>query len=145
MTVKDNLIMGSFCKSARDSIRENLDFVLNLFPVLKDRLHNLANTLSGGQSQMLALGRAIMSNPKMLMLDEPMLGVAPVLRKEFSNALDYLREKRIAVLISEQELYLTIKNTDIIYMINDGRITDRGTPEEYKLGKNLDELYFIKK
>jgi branched-chain amino acid transport system ATP-binding protein len=145
MTVKDNLIMGSFCKNARGSFEENLPFVYSLFKVLEEKKNDLANTLSGGQAQMLALGRAILSKPRLLMLDEPMLGVAPVLRKEFSNALVNLRKKNISVLITEQELYLTLKNTDIIYMINDGRITDRGTPEEYKASKNLDKLYFVKK
>jgi branched-chain amino acid transport system ATP-binding protein len=145
MTVRDNLIMGSFSKNARSSFNENISFVYNLFPVLEEKQNDLANTLSGGQSQMLALGRAILSQPRLLMLDEPMLGVAPVLRKEFSNALENLRKKKITVLITEQELFLTIKNTDMIYMISDGRITDRGTPKDYRLSKNLDELYFIKK
>jgi branched-chain amino acid transport system ATP-binding protein len=145
MTVKDNLIMGSFARNARDFVEENLSVVYSLFSVLEEKQNDLANTLSGGQAQMLALGRAILSQPRLLMLDEPMLGVAPVLRKEFSNALVNLRKRNISVLITEQELYLTLKNSDIIYMINDGRITDRGTPEEYKASKNLDELYFVKK
>jgi branched-chain amino acid transport system ATP-binding protein len=144
MTVRDNLIMGSFSKNARSYFNENSSFVYNLFPVLREKRNDLANTLSGVQSQMLALGRAILSQPRLLMLDEPMLGVAPVLRKEFSNALENLRKKKITVLITEQELFLTIKNTDMIYMISDGRITDRGTPKDYRLSKNLDELYFIK-
>jgi branched-chain amino acid transport system ATP-binding protein len=143
MTVRDNLVIGSFSKNARRAIDENMEFVFNVFPVLKEKQNALAITLSGGQAQMLALGRAILSNPKILMLDEPMLGVAPVLRKAFSNALESLKERNITVLITEQELFLTISITDIIYMINMGRITDRGTPEEFKLSKNLDDLYFI--
>ncbi len=145
MTVKDNLVIGSFSKNGLRAIDENMEFVFNVFPALKEKQNTLANTLSGGQAQMLAVGRAILSNPKILMLDEPMLGVAPVLKKAFSNALESLKEKNITVLITEQELFLTISITDIIYMINSGRITDRGTPEEFKLNKNLSDLYFLNK
>jgi branched-chain amino acid transport system ATP-binding protein len=144
MSVRDNLILGSYSKAARESNAKNLDLVFALFPVLKEKQHDLANTLSGGQSQMLAIGRALLANPKVLMLDEPMLGVAPVLRSEFSAALEKLKGMNITVVITEQELFLTISRTDIVYIINDGLITDCGTPEEYLKGKDLKSLYFCK-
>jgi len=94
---------------------------------------------------MLAVGRAILSNPKLLILDEPMLGVAPVLRKMFSYALDKLKKKNISVLVTEQELFLTIKNTEKIYIIQDGLITHSRTKEEYLSDKKLGALYFTNK
>jgi len=145
MTVKDNLVIGSFCKNARPMIDENMEFVFNVFPVLKEKQNAYANTLSGGQAQMLAVGRSILSNPKLLMLDEPMLGVAPVLRKAFSIALERLKEKNITILITEQELFLTINSTDMLYTITMGKIADKGTSEEFQLSSSMNDLYFMNK
>lgn len=143
MSIRENLLMGAYCKRTRSSIDENMELVFNLFPVLKERQNDPANTLSGGQSQMLALGRALLSNPRLLMLDEPVLGVAPVLKNEFSKALSNLKDKKkLTVLITEQEIFLTVRNTEMICIINDGVITERGTPEFLKKEKNLQEIYF---
>ena len=143
MSVRENLLMGAYCKRARKYIDENMELVFGLFPVLKERQHDPANTLSGGQSQMLALGRALLSNPRLLMLDEPVIGVAPVLKNEFSKALNNLKnKKKLTVLITEQEIFLTVRNTEIIYILNDGMIAERGTPEYLKQEKDLQEIYF---
>jgi branched-chain amino acid transport system ATP-binding protein len=143
MTVRENLLMGAYNKRARAYIDENMDLAFGLFPVLKDRQDDLANTLSGGQSQMLALGRSLMSNPRLLMLDEPGLGVAPVMKNELSKALKNLKTKNISVLITEQEIFLTVRNTDMMYIINDGMIIEKGTPDNLKREKDLRELYFV--
>ena len=145
MSVQDNLLLGSFSRSARGYIDENLSFVFSLFPILKEKRNDQAKTLSGGQAQMLALGRAILSNPKLLMLDEPMLGVAPVLRKEFSNALNKLRDKDVSVLITEQELFLTMKDTEIIHVLQDGVFTHSGSTDEYRSKQDIEGLYFSNK
>jgi branched-chain amino acid transport system ATP-binding protein len=142
MKVRENLLMGAYNKRARFAIDDNMDLVFGLFPMLKDRQNDLCNTLSGGQSQMLAVGRALMSNPRLLMLDEPGLGVAPVLKNELSKALKDLKKKNISVLITEQEIFLTVRNTEVIYILNDGTIIEKGTPENLKKEKNLRELYF---
>jgi len=143
MSVKDNLIMGAYNKNARESIDENMELVFRLFPVLKERQNDLANTLSGGQAQMLAIGRALLSKPRLLMLDEPVIGVAPLLKNEFSKVLSNLKKKKVTALITEQEIYLTVRNTEMIYIINDGIITEKGTPEYLKQEKDLKELYFV--
>jgi len=143
MTVKENLIMGAYNKNARKSMNENMELVYHLFPILKERQNNIANTLSGGQAQMLAVGRALMSNPRLLMLDEPLLGVAPILKNEFVKVLDNLKKKKVTVLITEQEIFLTVRITDMIYIMNDGKITERGTSEQLKKEKDLQEIYFI--
>jgi branched-chain amino acid transport system ATP-binding protein len=145
MSVMDNLLLGSFSRNARAYMDENLDFVFSLFPVLKEKQSDQAKTLSGGQAQMLALGRAILSNPRLLMLDEPMLGVAPVMRMEFSNALDRLRKRNISLLVAEQEVFLTLKNTEIIHVLQDGTLTHSGETAEYRSHTNLEGLYFCKK
>ena len=142
MSVRDNLMLGAFNRKARKIWEENIEYVFDLFPVLKSKQSDQAITLSGGQSQMLAVGRAIMSIPRLLMLDEPMLGVAPALRQEFSLALDLLKNKNLTVLITEQELYLTMKNTDTVLLINNGVVTEGGTPEELKKNEDLQQLYF---
>ena len=112
MTVQENLELGAYVKRARQNADENLDFVFTLFPRLKERRNQKAGTLSGGEQQMLAIGRALMSSPKLLILDEPSTGLAPILIEELFRSLDALRERKqqLTIILVEQRVPLASRS-----------------------------------
>lgn len=125
MTVEENLIMGAYLYNIKkdEKIRNIIEIVYNLFPILKERRTQKAGTLSGGQQQMLAIGRALMTNPKILLLDEPTLGLSPKLANEVLETVVKLREELgISVLLVEEKVLLATRVADRIYLINQGRI-----------------------
>jgi branched-chain amino acid transport system ATP-binding protein len=145
MSVKDNLAMGSYSECAkslfntigysgwflrRQSVQSNLEAVFNLFPILKERQKQQAGSLSGGEQQMLAIARAMMSSPKILILDEPSLGLAPNLVKEILRLLVKLREKGLTILLVEQDATAALKVADRGYVMERGRIAIEGTAKE---------------
>ncbi len=131
MTVKTNLTLGAY---PRRPNRETLELVFDVFPALKDRLQQRAGTLSGGQQQMVAVGRALMSRPRLLMLDEPSTGLAPAVAKAAFNALGSLKGRGMTLLVAEQQVPLALSVADRGYVLENGRITLEGTPQE--LDKN---------
>jgi branched-chain amino acid transport system ATP-binding protein len=133
MTVKTNLVLGAY-PSRPD--RETLELVYDLFPRLKERLRQQAGTLSGGEQQMLAVGRALMSQPRLLMLDEPTTGLAPIVAQAAFEALEGLKTKGMTLLIAEQQVPLALSVADRCYVLENGRIRLEGPPDE--LGQNPD-------
>ncbi len=132
MTVRENLILGAYSRRRRDreSREEDLERVLELFPVLGERLRSPAADLSGGQQQMLAVGRGMMAHPSILLLDEPSLGLAPIVTREMFETFEKLRAGGITVMIVEQQAIQTLRLSDRAYVIERGRIIVEGTSDK---------------
>jgi branched-chain amino acid transport system ATP-binding protein len=138
LTVRENLELGAYTRRARERIVETLELVFNLFPRLKERLHQKAGSLSGGEQQMLAIARALMTRPKVLMLDEPSQGLAPKIAWEVAETLDKIRrEVGISVILVEQNVALALEKADYIYLLEQGRVVLEGFREEV-LARKLD-------
>ncbi len=127
LTVQENLLMGAFFRSGEKEIRQDLEEVFQLFPRLKERKSQKGGTLSGGEQQMLALGRGLMSRPDLLMLDEPSLGLAPKLVQEVFGIIRSIHEKGITILLIEQNALAALEVADFGYVLQSGTITLTGT------------------
>lgn len=138
LTVEENLKMGAFVTG---SFQNNVGMVYDLFPRLKERKKQLANTLSGGEQQMLAVGRALMGDPRLLMLDEPSLGLAPVLIDEMFGVLTQLGEKGLSILLVEQNAVRALKISDRAYVLENGNITYSGKADEMLNDDRLKKAY----
>lgn len=141
MTVEDNLRMGAFIPSARAHYEERLDFVYSLFPKLKDRRLQLAGTMSGGEQQMCAIGRALMSGPKLLLLDEPSAGLAPVIVQTMFELVHQIRSQGYTVLIVEQNIHQILKVVDRAYLLETGRIRASGKAQELLASEAIRHAY----
>lgn len=130
LTVEDNLELGGFILDDREQIKKNLEFIYNLFPRLKERRHQISGTLSGGEQQMLAIGRGLMSNPKLLMLDEPSLGLMPKLVDEMLEAVSQLRSMGMTILLVEQNVFESLQLADRGYVLQTGRTIMEGNAKE---------------
>jgi branched-chain amino acid transport system ATP-binding protein len=131
MTVRENLILGAYAhRRQRSSREEELERVVDLFPVLGERMGSRAADLSGGQQQMVAVGRGMMARPSLLLLDEPSLGLAPLVTKEMFESFETLRAAGITVMIVEQQAMLTLKMSDRAYVLERGQIIVEGTAEK---------------
>jgi branched-chain amino acid transport system ATP-binding protein len=139
LTVADNLKMGAFLPSARRAFRDSLERVYMLFPVLADRQQQRAGSLSGGEQQMLAIGRALMSRPKLILLDEPSMGLAPVMVLRLFDLIRRIREEGYTILIVEQNVRQVLKLVDRAYLLEAGRMTVEGRADE------LSEQDFVRK
>ncbi|WP_339522347.1 ABC transporter ATP-binding protein [Pseudomonas sp. EA_35y_Pfl2_R111] len=126
LTVEENLVMGGFFGSKADN-QEQLDKVLHLFPRLKERFAQRAGTMSGGEQQMLAIGRALMSKPKLLLLDEPSLGLAPIIIQQIFDIIEQLRKEGVTVFLVEQNANQALKLADRGYVLENGRIAMQGS------------------
>ena len=138
MTVKTNLALGAY---PRRPDREALELVFDIFPALKERLQQAAGTLSGGQQQMVAVGRALMSQPRLLMLDEPSTGLAPKLAKDAFEALRSLKGRGMTLLVAEQQVPLALSVADRAYVLENGRVTLEGTPRELDQNPEVRRAY----
>ncbi len=141
MTVEENLIMGSISKHARQRRKKQFETVLSLFPVLKDKLQRAAGSLSGGEQQMVAIGRALMTSPKLLILDEVSLGLAPVIVENIYNMLVELKKQGISLMVVEQNVYLCLKVADRAYIIENGSITGEGDGQALLNDPTVKEKY----
>lgn len=143
LTVEENLALGAYTKSA--AIQEGLAWVYDLFPRLKERKNQLAGTLSGGEQQMLAIGRALMSKPELLLLDEPSLGIAPILVKSIFGQIKKIAESGVTVLLVEQNARAALRLADRGYVLDVGQIVFSGTSKELLQSKQIQEAYLGKK
>jgi branched-chain amino acid transport system ATP-binding protein len=141
MTVEDNLKMGGFMPAARPKFRQRLDFVYELFPRLRERRHQFAGTMSGGEQQMCAIGRALMSEPKLLLLDEPSAGLAPVIVQQVFELVQRIRAGGLTVLIVEQNVQQVLRVVDRAYLLKTGRIRAAGTATELSASETIREAY----
>jgi branched-chain amino acid transport system ATP-binding protein len=141
LTVEDNLRMGAFTPGARAGHGERLAFVYSLFPKLKERRLQLAGTMSGGEQQMCAIGRALMSHPKLLLLDEPSAGLAPVVVQSIFALVRTIREQGYTVLIVEQNIQQVLKVVDRAYLLETGRIRHSGTAAELLASDDIRRAY----
>jgi branched-chain amino acid transport system ATP-binding protein len=139
MSVRENLEMGAYSKGAWERMQETLDEVFALFPILKARQGQLARTLSGGEQQMVAMGRGLMSRPKLCFIDEPSSGLAPIIVEEMFNIIKGLRNEGISIFLIEQNVQQTLEIADRAYVLENGRIVMEGESKE------LLELDLIKK
>jgi branched-chain amino acid transport system ATP-binding protein len=142
LTVLENLIIGSYNRKARSERAHNLQRVYQLFPLLEERKVQLAKTLSGGEQQMLALGRGLMSNPKLMLLDEITLGLAPLLVNELYRALKEIRERGITILFVEQNVRRSLIEADKAYIMEAGRVVLSGNVEDLREEESVKKAYF---
>ncbi|WP_313794473.1 ABC transporter ATP-binding protein [Fundicoccus culcitae] len=144
LTVKENLLIGGYVIKSKDVVNENLEKVFSFFPRLEERLSQPAVTLSGGEQQMLAIGRALMNNPKLLLLDEPSLGLAPIIVKNILEIISDIAKQGTTVLIVEQNAVQTLKIADYAYVLEVGRISNEGTSDVLLNDSTLIESYLGK-
>ena len=141
MTVIDNLYAGAFLLKEKREAQDNLEKVYQLFPVLKERSHQISGTLSGGEQQMLALGRALMSRPKLMCIDEPSTGLAPIFRRHVFEKISEIRNLGITVLLVEQEVSTVFKMASRNYVLSSGKIIAEGTGEQLLQDEVLRKTY----
>jgi branched-chain amino acid transport system ATP-binding protein len=143
LTVEENLILGSYSQKSTD--KKTLNWVYDLFPRLAERKRQLAGTLSGGEQQMLAIGRALMSRPEMLLLDEPSLGLAPILVKAIFKTVKEIAQSGVTVLLVEQNAKAALKLADRAYVLEVGKLVLSGTSKELLASEKIQEAYLGKK
>ncbi len=143
LTVEENIMLGAYTKTKVNT--KVLEWIYQLFPRLKERRMQLAGTLSGGEQQMLAIGRALMSEPEMLLLDEPSLGLAPVLVKTIFETIKQIKENGVTVLLVEQNAKAALKLADRGYVLEVGKIVMEGTSQELMSSPKIQEAYLGKK
>ena len=142
LTVSENLDMGAYLRKDREGIQEDMDRVYDLFPVLKERRKQHGGTLSGGEQQMLAIGRALMSGPELLLLDCPTLGLAPRLVKKVIKAIAELKERGVTILMIDQNLHQVVNIIDRGYVMKEGQVIKEDDPKELLTSEESSKAYF---
>ena len=141
LTVLENLKIGAYLRSDKEGIAHDLDWVYELFPRLKERSWQAAGTLSGGEQQMLAVGRALMSRPKLMMMDEPSLGLAPLIVREIFKIIKEINRQGVTILLIEQNANMALQTADLGYVLETGRITLSGPGKELMANEAVKKAY----
>jgi branched-chain amino acid transport system ATP-binding protein len=141
LSVWDNLLMGAYTLASKHEIEESLEMALSMFPILKERRQQRAETLSGGEQQQLAIARGLMSRPKLLLLDEPSLGIMPKLVAEIFETIHHIRDKGITVLLVEQNVFEALEVSDRAYVLQSGRIVLDGLGRDLLTSELVREAY----
>ncbi len=140
LSIEDNLLMGAYTRED-DEIEDDLEYIYTLFPVLKEKRDHYAGTLSGGQQQMLAVGRALMSRPELLLLDEPSMGLAPIIVEDIFEVLENLKSKGTTIFLVEQNAYLALSISDRAYVLENGSIVMSGKSKDLIGDDKIKEAY----
>ncbi|WP_248515479.1 ABC transporter ATP-binding protein [Salinarchaeum laminariae] len=140
-SVHENLLMGAQARDDRDAVRDDLEEVYELFPRLDERREQEAETMSGGEQQMLAIGRALMGDPKLLMLDEPTLGLAPVIVDDISEAIERLRDEGLTILLAEQNSTFALRHADRLSLLENGEVELQGSASEFRDNEYVRDAY----
>jgi branched-chain amino acid transport system ATP-binding protein len=141
MDVEDNLRLGAYAIDDESYVEQQLEFVYDLFPRLEERTDQNARSMSGGEQQMLAIGRALMGDPDLLVLDEPTIGLAPVILEDISQAIDPIQEQGVSILLTEQNVTFALDHADRMYLLENGEVVKTGTPEELRGDDYIRETY----
>ncbi|AJC73383.1 amino acid ABC transporter ATPase [Pseudothermotoga hypogea DSM 11164 = NBRC 106472] len=141
LTVYENLLVGAYQRNDKDGIQQDMEWIFSLFPVLKERLSQKGGTLSGGEQQMLAIGRALMSRPDLLMLDEPSLGLAPIIVEQLFEVIHKIHSEGKTILLIEQNAYAALNIADYAYVLETGRIVLQGTGKELLANEEVKRAY----
>jgi branched-chain amino acid transport system ATP-binding protein len=146
-TVEDNLQLGTYLRrnASRKELLKDREFIYELFPILHEKRKQIAGTLSGGQQQMLATGCGLMAKPKLLLLDEPSLGIAPLMIKELYRVLWQLKSQGLTILLVEQSANLALEMSDYVYVLTNGHVTVEGESQELRENEVIEEAYLDKK
>jgi branched-chain amino acid transport system ATP-binding protein len=141
LTVLENLELGAYLRKDKDKIKEDLEYVFQLFPVLKERLNQKAGTMSGGEQQMIAIGRALMARPQLLLLDEPMLGLSPIMKSRILSAVKAIRTGGVTTFLVEQDARSALKIVDRVYVLENGTIVMEGSPSQISTEEHIRAYY----
>lgn len=141
MTVRENLLLGAYVPRARVKTQQSLDWVLSMFPFLKDRMQQYAGSFSGGEQQMLAIARGLMSGPRMIMLDEPFLGLSPAMVRKIIDVVAELRKGGMTIVFIEQHVRHSLNMADRAYVLEAGRVALKGTSAELLANDDIQQIY----
>lgn len=141
MSVLENLELGAYQRKDKEGIKQDLESIYQRFPILKDRSKQNAATLSGGEQQMLAMGRAMMSKPKLLLLDEPSMGLAPILVREIFSIIEDIKKQGVTVLLVEQNARMALSIADRAYVLETGKVVMSGTGKELAESEDIQKAY----
>ena len=140
LSVKENLVLGAYHRRDQE-VKKDLEWIYNLFPILRERMHQVAGTMSGGEQQMLAFGRALMSRPKLLLLDEPSLGLAPLVVRDIYEVIQKIREAGITIFLVEQNVNMAMRVADYMYVMEAGQLKMEGVPQEVMRDEDIKRAY----
>ncbi len=141
MSIYDNLLMGAYILKDKNTVKENLERAYELFPILHERRSQMAGTLSGGEQQMVAIARALMSNPELLILDEPSLGIMPKLVDQIFDEIRKISKEGITILMAEQNAEKTLSFADYAYVLSEGEVAMQGTGQELLSNDQVQKIY----
>jgi branched-chain amino acid transport system ATP-binding protein len=141
LSVLENLEMGAYLPRTRIHLKDNLDMVMSRFPRLKERSRQMAGTLSGGEQQMLAIGRALMTEPKLLLMDEPSMGLAPKLVLEIFAIIRWINQQGVTILLVEQNAYMALQTANRAYVLENGRIVMEGKSQDIRESEEIKKAY----
>ncbi|HCL56733.1 MAG TPA: branched-chain amino acid ABC transporter ATP-binding protein [Spirochaetia bacterium] len=140
-TVKDNLMMGAYALNNKSEVEKNLETCFEIFPILKERLSQISQTMSGGEQQMIAIARGLMSSPKVLLLDEPSVGLAQIVKEKIFEGLDKIKKQGVTILLVEQDAVMAMGIADRIYIMESGKVVLSGSRSEMKDNPYVKNIY----